>query len=73
MRVAAEKAEPEPFPWDAVIAFGIGVLRLDPAAFWRLTPAELAAIHRGLAGRADISAHPAHADLAELMQAFPDL
>ncbi len=32
-----------PFPWKAAMGFGLGVLRLAPDAFWRMTPRELAA------------------------------
>jgi uncharacterized phage protein (TIGR02216 family) len=50
--------------------FGLGVLRLSPAAFWSLTPRELAAALDGVYGRpaAPLSA----AELGALMRAFPD-
>ncbi len=32
----------KPFPWDEAIGFGLGVLRLLPAAFWAMMPRELA-------------------------------
>lgn len=32
----------KPFPWDQAIGFGLGVLRLTPEHFWRMTPRELA-------------------------------
>lgn len=52
------------------MGLGLGVLRLPPEAFWRMTPRELACAARGLAPRAA----PAlgRADLAELMARFPD-
>jgi uncharacterized phage protein (TIGR02216 family) len=60
----------QPFPWDVVQAFGFGVLRLGPDAFWRLTPREIAAAARALGiGR---TAAPGRADLDALMRAFPD-
>jgi uncharacterized phage protein (TIGR02216 family) len=31
-----------PFPWKRAIGLGLGVLRLSPDAFWRMTPRELA-------------------------------
>ncbi|MEL6966010.1 MAG: phage tail assembly chaperone [Pseudomonadota bacterium] len=31
------------FPWETAMAFGFGVLRLSPEAFWSMTPKELAA------------------------------
>ena len=59
-----------PFPWDQAIGFGIGVLRLAPAAFWSMTPRELACAVRALAG--DKPAPLARAALHELMTRFPD-
>ncbi len=32
----------KPFPWEQAIGFGLGVLRLPPEQFWRMTPRELA-------------------------------
>ena len=32
----------KPFPWADAIGFGLGVLRLSPKDFWRMTPRELA-------------------------------
>jgi len=32
----------QPFPWDDAIGFGLGVLKLSPDEFWRMTPRELA-------------------------------
>ena len=52
------------------MALGLGVLRWSPDAFWRATPAELAAAVDGLMGRR--AQPPARADLARLMAAFPD-
>ena len=37
----------EPLAWDELMAFGLGVLRLSPAAFWGMTLRELAAAMRG--------------------------
>jgi Phage tail assembly chaperone protein, TAC len=31
-----------PFPWKQAIGFGLGVLKLSPEQFWRMTPRELA-------------------------------
>lgn len=58
-----------PFPWTAAMQFGLGVLRLPPDAFWRMTPRELAAAHGGLF-RAQ--APLGRAGLAALMTRFPD-
>lgn len=59
----------KPFPWDEAIGFGLGVLRLSPAAFWAMTPRELA-----LAIEAVTSAtRPMQrSDLRDLMTRFPD-
>jgi uncharacterized phage protein (TIGR02216 family) len=61
----------EPFAWKQVIGFGLGVLRLSPDAFWRMTPRELGCAIATLAGRADPTI--ARAELEGLMQTFPDL
>jgi len=53
-----------------VTAFGLGVLRLAPDAFWAMTPRELAAAADGVAGPAP--ARPGRAELAALMARFPD-
>lgn len=59
------------FPWAGVMGFGLGVLRLSPQAFWASTPREMAAAHRGLAGRG--AATPlGRPQLQRLMAAFPD-
>jgi uncharacterized phage protein (TIGR02216 family) len=57
-----------PFPWREAMAFGFGVLRLSPQAFWNMTPRELAAAIEAVQGPA-----PAPMDrgvLTELMQRF---
>lgn len=61
------------FPWDETIAFGLGVLRWTPAAFWGATPLEIAAAARGAAGLGPAADEPPGAgDLAALIAAFPD-
>ena len=60
----------KPFPWHEAIGFGLGVLRLPPEQFWRMTPRELAcaiAAVRG-PGREPME----RAALDELMHRFPD-
>ena len=52
------------------MAFGLGVLRQTPRAFWSTTPRELAAAAEGAFGKS--SAGPARDDLRALMAAFPD-
>jgi uncharacterized phage protein (TIGR02216 family) len=52
------------------MSFGLGVLRLSPDAFWRMTPRELA-----IAARAIFGAAPAPLDRStffDLMKRFPD-
>ena len=51
------------------MAFGLGVLRLPPAAFWAMTPREVAAV---LAHAAGAAGPPGRASLAALMRRFPD-
>jgi uncharacterized phage protein (TIGR02216 family) len=48
------------------------VLRLTPAAFWSLTPRELALALRGAAGLGGSGTPFARTDLATLMDQFPD-
>ena len=59
-----------PFPWIAAIGFGLGVLRLSPAAFWSMTPRELAAAIRARRGEAGVPVD--RQTLQALMQRFPD-
>jgi len=59
----------KPFPWDEAIGFGLGVLRLSPAAFWAMTPRELAhAIAAVTGGTTPLRRN----DLQDLMTRFPD-
>lgn len=60
----------EPFPWDEAMRFGLGLLRLPPNDFWRMTPRELKAAMSAF-GRPDDTRF-ASTDLARLMRAFPD-
>ena len=41
----------QPFPWKQAIGFGLGVLRLAPEQFWRMTPRELAYAIETVTGR----------------------
>lgn len=59
-----------PFPWSEAIGFGLGVLRLAPDAFWRMTPRELAHAIRAVRGPA--AAPLARDELDALMARFPD-
>lgn len=67
---AAEEAAAAPFPWAALTAFGLGVLRWPPETFWAATPAELVAAAAAMAPAAD--GVPPRATLTELMARFPD-
>jgi uncharacterized phage protein (TIGR02216 family) len=58
-----------PFPWKQAIGFGLGVLRLSPEQFWRMTPRELAYAIEAASGRgAPLDRHA----LAQLMKRYPD-
>ena len=73
MRAAAEKepaTEPAPFPWEEVLHVGLHLLRLEPNAFWAMTPREFFIMAGGL--RPGRSA-PGRDELTRLMGAFPDV
>jgi uncharacterized phage protein (TIGR02216 family) len=58
------------FPWDEAIGFGLGVLRLPPEQFWKMTPRELAHAIRAVTGR---NGPPlARMTFDQLMRRFPD-
>jgi uncharacterized phage protein (TIGR02216 family) len=60
---------PRPFPWDAVMHTGLGLLRLSPTTFWALTPLEFFALAGGMrAGRGGMG----RAVMDGLMGRFPD-
>ncbi|MDZ4367251.1 MAG: rcc01693 family protein [Afipia sp.] len=60
----------KPFPWSEAIGFGIGVLRLPPDQFWRMTPRELAYAVAAVRGP---NGEPINrTSLDRLMQRFPD-
>lgn len=59
----------QPFPWKDAIGFGLGVLKLPPEQFWRMTPRELAYAIEAVTGR---GAALDRAALAELMTRYPD-
>ena len=58
------------FPWDDVLETGLGLLRLNPAVFWAMTPREFA-FCAGLARKR--MAVPERDDLQALMARFPDI
>jgi uncharacterized phage protein (TIGR02216 family) len=59
----------QPFPWDDAMGFGLGVLRLSPEQFWRMTLRELAAAAKAPTGR---GVPLGRADLMQLMTRYPD-
>ncbi len=63
---------PQPFPWREVMALGLGVLRLPPAAFWAMTPREFQAALEGLQGTPFTPRPPSRSALERLMRAYPD-
>lgn len=62
-------SEMKPFPWREAIGFGLGVLKLAPEQFWRMTPRELAYAIEAASGR---SAPLDRAALKQLMARYPD-
>lgn len=57
-----------PFPWAEVLHFGLGLLRLGPEQFWRMTPREVLALAGGLRTREA----PDREILKTLMRRWPD-
>ena len=60
----------KPFPWQQAIGFGLGVLRLPPEQFWRMTPRELAYAIEAVSGGSNAPLD--RGGLADLMKRFPD-
>ena len=54
------------------MALGLGVLGLEPGAFWRTTPRELDAMLRGRFGQSLTGDALSKSELASLMHLFPD-
>jgi uncharacterized phage protein (TIGR02216 family) len=59
----------KPFPWARAIGFGLGVLRLPPEQFWKMTPRELALAIEAVSGR---TAPLDRAAFTDLMTRYPD-
>lgn len=57
------------FDWPGLMRAGLGGLRLSPAQFWALSPAELLVMLGTDAGRAPLTRQR----LAELAKRFPDI
>ena len=66
----AATGEARRFPWDDVIALGLGLLRLSSRDFWAMTPMELAHVVRARSGR--IVAAPERSAVETLRKLFPD-
>lgn len=62
-------AAPAALPWPRIIGFGLGVLRLSPEAFWRMTPREFAHAAAFVTGTVETIDRTG---LADLMTRFPD-
>ena len=62
--------KPSPFPWERAMGFGLGVLRLAPEHFWRMTPRELARAIEAVTGRG--GAPLDRTALDDLMTRYPD-
>ena len=60
----------KPFPWRDAMQFGLGVLKLPPEAFWRMSPRELAAAWGAVVG--DKAGPLDRSGLEALMERFPD-
>lgn len=58
-----------PFPWQAIMAFGLGRLGWEPDAFWAATLREIAAALRAHGGGTNALGPD---ELQALMQRFPD-
>lgn len=69
--MTAAAGEVRRFPWDDLIALGLGLLRLAPRDFWSATPHEMAHLLRGL--RIDGAGDPpGRRSLDALMTLYPD-
>lgn len=68
--MSAAAGDERPFPWDEIMGFGLGRLRLSPEHFWAMTPRELAAAMAAVLPRRE--AVPARSVLDTLMARFPD-
>ena len=62
----------QPFPWDDMMAIGLGVLGFAPRDFWALTPRELDAALRGRFGGGDAARALTRAGFDGLLKQFPD-
>jgi uncharacterized phage protein (TIGR02216 family) len=55
------------------MAVGLGLLRLEPRAFWSMTPTEFAAAARAILGPERLQPErPTRSSLSDLIAQFPD-
>jgi uncharacterized phage protein (TIGR02216 family) len=55
------------------MAVGLGLLRLEPRAFWSMTPTEFAAAARAILGPERLQPErPSRSGLSDLIAQFPD-
>jgi uncharacterized phage protein (TIGR02216 family) len=66
----AENDFPYVFPWNEVMAFGLGSLKLAPRDFWSMTPLELTAA--ASYGQKPYINAPQRHEFQTLINAFPD-
>ena len=59
-------------PWERLMAFGFGQLRLDPEHFWSMTLREVEAAIANVCGNAHRIGAPARQRFEALMQSHPD-
>jgi len=59
-------------PWQEVMAFGLGVLRLPSDTFWAMTLRELEAAASGVYGPPSLWASLTRREFRSLMTAYPD-
>jgi len=58
--------------WPALMGFGLGAMRLSPRAFWSMTPRELTAAARAMAGTAATPPPMDPQALNDLRVRYPD-
>lgn len=61
-----------PVDWDGLMRVGLGLLRLDPAVFWAMTPVELSRALEGAGLSAGAGSAMTRDALGALMDRFPD-
>lgn len=63
-------SKPEPFPWEDVMEFGFGVMKLSSQSFWSLSLPELeAAMRCHLPANGNV---PRREELLQMMKDCPD-